>query len=400
MAAVHPFHLAAHLAAAEKIILVYTGAEPFPFLLKQYFAAHRKFGARDRRQVAAFCYGFFRIGGALPDRPLQDRLCAGYYLSTDAAASALATLDPKWEYAPVASLSKRLEFLETLYPDFSLQAVFPLSDQVSAGIAVDQFVCSHFAQPDLFIRIRPGKQDRVLRSLDAAGIAYRIVGEHALAFDNATNLECLGPPDRDYVIQDLSSQGTASLLPEQPGDSPLVWDACAGSGGKSIMISDHYEKLRLYVSDIRPSILSNLQQRFQRAGIRAERMQVIDLADPDSARSASLLPGAGADCIIADVPCSGSGTWGREPWMLSRFTLQDLEEYTAKQRAILAGVVPQLKPGGYLVYMTCSAYAMENEMMAAHIASAYGLTCEAQGVLEGYGRRADTMYAARFRSRL
>jgi 16S rRNA (cytosine967-C5)-methyltransferase len=397
----HPFaHIDAQWRAAEQLLAGYTGDMPFPAYLKIFFRENPRFGARDRRRVSAFCYAFFRLGRALEHISLRERILAGFFFCADDAAAAFEILRPEWVIAASGDLDVRITWLQQAYPGFSLHQVFPLSDQVSVGIAVDRFVCSHFAQPDLFIRIRPGKRDRVLRSLDAAGIAHRIVGEHALAFDNATNLECLGPPDRDYVVQDLSSQGTASLLPEQPGDSPLVWDACAGSGGKSIMISDHYEKLRLFVSDIRPSILSNLQQRFQRAGIRAERMQVIDLADPASARAASLLPGAGADCIIADVPCSGSGTWGREPWMLSRFTLQDLEGYTAKQRAILAGVVPHLKPGGYLLYMTCSAYAMENEMMAAHIASAYGLTCEVQGVLEGYESRADTMYAARFRRRL
>ena len=346
--------------------------------------------------MSAFCYAYFRLGPALAQLPLRERVLAGFFLCAEDAA-AFDQLRPEWASAASADLETRVSWLQQLYPGFSLQDIFPLAAQVSSGMDMEEFIASHVEQPRLFIRIRPGKRETVLRSLGAAGIACHETGAHGLAFENATDLECLGPPDRDYVVQDISSQGTESMLPALTGADPLVWDACAGSGGKSIMASDHYRKIRLYVTDIRASILSNLEVRFHRAGIRAERMQVMDLTRPADPRAGSFIQGEGADCIIADVPCSGSGTWGREPWMLSRFTMRDLEAYAVRQRAIVSNLIPWIRPGGYLVYITCSAYAMENEAMASYIVETHGLSCEEQQLLRGYRQRGDTMFSARFR---
>jgi 16S rRNA (cytosine967-C5)-methyltransferase len=395
---VHPYaHIDAQLRAAEQLLSGYAGLQPFPFYLKDFFRENRRFGSRDRRQVSAFCYAFFRLGRALPALPLRERILAGFLLCAEDAAAVFERLRPEWSAGAAGGPEARMALLREAHPAFSLEDVFPFVELLSRGVDPEPFVASHFVQPDLFIRIRPGKRERVLQCLGEAGIEYRVVGQDTLAFGNATNLDCLGAPDRDYVIQDISSQGTASIFPATLPGNPLVWDACAGSGGKSIMAKDHFGDIRLYVTDIRASILVNLAHRFERAGIRAERMQEMDLSKPAGSAVKAFAGKGGADCIIADVPCSGSGTWGREPWMLSGFTRAGMEEYAARQKAIVSNLVPMVRPGGYLVYITCSAYAMENESIVDHLLSAYAFTCEEQRIFEGFRQRGDTMFAARLR---
>src|SRR5690606_27157702 len=108
-----------------------------------------------------------------------------------------------------------------------------------------------------------------------------------------------------------------------------VWDCCAASGGKSILAKDILKNIQLTVSDIRKSILINLEKRFASAGIKAYTAKVADLTDPSFSHS-PLAPSerfsrAGThhsafDLIICDAPCSGSGTWARTPEQLYNWT--------------------------------------------------------------------------------
>jgi 16S rRNA (cytosine967-C5)-methyltransferase len=115
-------------------------------------------------------------------------------------------------------------------------------------------------------------------------------------------------------------------------------------------------------------------------------------------QSPGFFPASGFDLVIADVPCSGSGTWGRDPWAMSMFSMEDLEDYAARQRLILGKSIPHVKAGGYLLYITCSVYAMENEQMVAFIEKQGGLRVVKMGLIEGYTQRADSMFAALFTS--
>lgn len=392
-------HIAAQLRSAEQVLAHFEGEEPFPVYLKAFFRMNSKFGSRDRRQVSAFCYACQRLGHALPDQPLRERILAGYLLCVDDSAPVMEAVRPEWLEVCGRPLEERLAFLSGVYPDWSVDDVFPLPESIAAGVDRDAFIRSHFQQPELFIRIRPGQTARVKQQLDKAGIAYRPAGAHGLALDNATKLDALGAPDQDYVVQDISSQATASFFPDRSAlpAKPLVWDACAGSGGKSIMTMDILPAARLHVSDLRPSILQNLRQRFRHAGIRAEQMAVIDLTQAADASQREFFPAKGFDLVIADVPCTGSGTWGRDPWMLAAFDPASLDRYARRQKAIVERLIPRVAPQGYLLYITCSVYAAENEAIADHIESAGKLQRVRQEMIPGYAQRGDSMFAALFR---
>lgn len=166
-----------------------------------------------------------------------------------------------------------------------------------------------------------------------------------------------------YEVQDLSSQETINAF--QISGKESWWDACAASGGKSLMLLDMYPQLDLLVSDIRLSILRNLNERFEEAGVKtmAYRQKIIDLTGDVSA----ILGSEQFDGILLDAPCSGSGTWGRTPEMIQQFSVGKIKHFADLQKKIARNVVPYLKRNGTLIYITCSVFSDENEAVVAYL---------------------------------
>jgi len=149
--------------------------------------------------------------------------------------------------------------------------------------------------------------------------------------------------------------------------------------------------LKLVVSDIRESILTNLDERFQQAGLVKYQKKILDLTQNNDL----ILHDYAFDGIILDAPCSGSGTWGRTPEMISQFDTHKIEFFQRLQQSIASNVVKYLKPGKPLIYITCSAFKAENEDVVNFIVKELGLKLEEQKVLKGYENKADTMFMAR-----
>jgi 16S rRNA (cytosine967-C5)-methyltransferase len=212
---------------------------------------------------------------------------------------------------------------------------------------------------------------------------------------NGTKVDAVFEPDKEIVVQDYSSQrisgyfDTGSLGLPAPG----AWDCCAASGGKSIMLHDLYPDIDLTVSDIRESILINLKKRFKAAGIDHYKSFIADLT---AANSHPAVPGSPFDLIIADLPCTGSGTWSRNPEALYFFDEKEMERYSVLQKKIINTIMPRLKKGGALVYITCSVFKKENEEVVDFIRQQFQLRLEKMQLLKGYDQRADSMFAARF----
>lgn len=393
-------YVLAHLGSAEQILAHYEGLEPFPVFIKAFFRDNKKFGSRDRKEISGFCYSYFRLGKALPDLPIRERILIGQFFISKGQNNLLEVTKPEWITAIDLTLEKKIDFLQQQYPEFSIPDIFPFSDQLSPELDKEAFVLSHFIQPDLYLRQRPGKGNEVRKKLTAANISFSPVGESALSISNTTKLDVLGEPDKEFVIQDLSSQQTASFFPSAKDlpVKPSIWDACAGSGGKSIMAHDMFPQASLYVSDERETILFNLRKRFASAGIRSYKTFIADLSETPTRNIASdaFFPPNGFDLVIADVPCTGSGTWGRSPWEMIVFPESEMTHYQQLQQHILQQLVPRVKAGGFLLYITCSVYTMENEGAVDFILANSGLTLCKKGLVKGYENRADTMFATLF----
>jgi len=220
---------------------------------------------------------------------------------------------PAWAAQGASTFDQRVALV---CPDFDGSAVFPFPFSFSMGIKQKEWAESLLVQPDFFIRVRPGKQNKVVNKLLEAAIPYTLISPMTIALPAATSLENLLDLNLDYVVQDLSSQRVGEFIqPLLPVTIKSVWDCCAASGGKSLLLLDQYPKIELTVSDIRTSILQQLKVRFKQAGISNYQSLVLDLTQQDFPNTATQF-----DLVIADVPCTGSGTWARTPEQITKQT--------------------------------------------------------------------------------
>ncbi len=373
-----------YIDTTKEILSTYQREETFPIFLKKFFSASKKFGSTDRKLITHLCYCFYRLGKALPERSLQERILIGLFLCSTSSNEILQELKPEWNEKVSASFEEKMELIPVL---LSTLTVFPWKNELSEKVDHLGFTKAYFIQPDLFLRLRPGFGKAISEKLRKGKIDFRVVSEHCLALPNASKLDKLIELDKEAVVQDLNSQRIKEFFPV---DLPaMVWDCCAGSGGKSILIHDTKPKTELIVSDLRKSILINLIGRFRKAGITNYRALQADLSKPDP--SLQLAP---FNFIMADVPCTGSGTWSRNPEQLHFFDEKRVERYSNLQQQIVGNVIPYLAEGGHLLYVTCSVFRKENEEMVQFIKSNFDMEVVKTELLEGYNKKADTMFAA------
>jgi len=374
------------------------GEEPFSSFLKKYFAQHKKYGSKDRKQISHLCYCYFRLGKALPEKLAEERMLIALFLCSSQSNEILEHLRPEWNEKIHLPFEDKCSMLNVQYSMFKL---FPFTDELSKGIEQEKFILSYLQQPDLFIRLRPGYEISVKEKLQKEGIVFTQVSDKCLALPNSFKIEDVIKLNKEAVVQDYSSQRTAELLfnlkSKISNPKFSVWDCCAASGGKSIMLYDLYPDIDLSVSDIRDSILHNLRKRFSDAGIKKYKSFVTDLTTFHSPPAIHHSP---FDLIICDAPCSGSGTWGRTPEQLLYFEKSKIDYYALVQRKIVSNIYGHLKPGGYLIYITCSVFKKENEEVVNYMRQYLKLELIQVKLLKGYNLNADTMFAALLRKQL
>ena len=329
---------------------------------------------------------------------MEERILIALFLCLHQPDEVLQELKPEWNEKIALPFDGKLSLISY---KFSMQEIFPWQDELSEGIEKEEFTVSHLEQPDLFLRLRPGKENTVKQKLTKEGIAFKPITESCIAISNSSKVDELIILDKEAVVQDYSSQRVGEFIdvvnkelvnPELvrrgPSDEFRVWDCCAASGGKSIMAKDILGDIDLMVSDIRESIMHNLENRFQQAGIKNYESFVADLSKPLNISLSTF------NLIIADVPCTGSGTWSRTPEQLYYFNEIKTDEYPALQKKIVATVITQLEPGGYLLYITCSVFKKENEDIVDFIKEKFHLQQVKMELIQGYDKKADTMFVA------
>lgn len=376
----------AYVRTAGQLIADYNFSLPFHHYARNFFREYKKSGSTDRKNILRLCYAWFRVKHALPP-DFSANISKALFLTDHQPSALMEALDPALNRDITLPVSEKLNRF-----GIEVDQLFPFNDLLSSQLDLEGFGYALLQQPDLFFRVRNHKSEKIRAQLSAAGINFTEPSRDAIAVNNGTHLESLLQFNKDVVVQDLSSQQTLNNINPALFSSPMpdVWDCCAASGGKSILIYDLLKgKLRLSVSDSRATIVTNLRKRLAEARVPVQDIRVADARKENTFGS--------FDLIICDAPCSGSGTWSRTPEQMHAFKKEQLENYTQLQQQILQAVAKHLKPGGFLQYITCSVFAAENETQSAQLAASTSLQLIKDEYIIGYHHRADTLYTALFR---
>lgn len=362
-----------------RIIQTYTAETPLHHFLKAYFKKEPKLGSRDRKAISAAIYAWYRVGKGIE---------GGVY----SEANVLAALAYCGEI-PRPLQPKDTAVAEMSHPAVELDRIVSFTPEFSAGVSREEWIANIGRQPRLFLRIRKNKTE-IDRRLETANVAGEWIGEHCLALPNGTRVEDLLQPDW-YVVMDIASQDTGSMLIGSHGET--WWDCCSGAGGKALLFTEQSPGTRLLATDIRTTILKNLRERFSLYGFSAPETIVLDAEDKEATHTA--MGSRVFNGIICDVPCTGSGTWARTPEGLFFFNPVAIARYAERQRAILQNAASRLKPGGRLIYITCSVFRAENEDVIEAVAAKAGLEQVSGGLINRFDIGGDALFAVELRKK-
>lgn len=388
----------AYLNTAAFIIETYDGSTPLVHHLKHYFAQFKKHGSKDRKFISHACYCYFRLGNAVQNISREEQLKIALFIC-NIELTGWSTIYPEnWKANWHVDLNNRIHFIQQEYSTFNEHAIFPWQNQLSDGVDASLFSLAHLIQPFLFIRLRPSFEKTVVQRLRDVEIPFQKINNHCLALANGVKLDDGIELNKEAVVQDFSSQQIAHFITEEFVQLDwkktwTVWDCCTASGGKTILLHDIHRRNEYYLSDVRASMHHQLKQRLDAAQISNWKFNTADLTESQFPFGGNIF----FDFIIADVPCTGSGTWTRTPEQIHFFNEETISQYAATQQKIVTNVLNNLKPQGYLLYITCSAFKQENEMVAAYIQNQLKLSLVKMEILKGYSNHADTMFAALFR---
>ncbi|MFT5725865.1 MAG: 16S rRNA (cytosine967-C5)-methyltransferase [Bacteroidia bacterium] len=367
--------------------------KPFHPELHKYFKANKQFGGRDRRTIKNLCYDWFRLGFSFKSLSTREQVLLAYLVIETTIEDWMlllfepSVLPPSWL---TWTIEERFDFL-TKTMDWSRDKVFPSIEKISKEVSKNDFIGHQFKQPKVWFRCKNRDEtDDVFNKLSDA-IATNI---GAIGIDGGHQLTANGVANR-VEIQDFSSQKVYGDL--NLDGVRTVWDCCCASGGKSLALLDRAKPVQIYGSDSRKSILSNFIKRTGRHRFRVWSA-VIDLSHVvsklkfSSKQNEVEINSPSFDLIIADLPCSGSGTWNRNPEFKHAFN-HEVDKYCKLQNQIVKHAWEFLKPGGRLLYTTCSVYEVENEALIAALELA-NMEVVNTGYVHGYDHESDTMFYA------
>ena len=383
-------HHHSHLITAAKVLQSHKDGEPLVHHLKRFFAADKKYGSKDRKQISSLCYNFYRLGNAKKNESVEQRIIIASFLCSHEHNPFLQEIKPELNERIYLSTSDKLTFLR-----INLNDIFPFQKEIGEVVDQEKYALSFLEQPKFFVRIRPGKEVMVLKKLTNNNTEFEEITTSCIELPQGFKTDSFFVPNKEVVVQDRNSQLVFNYLQRQDvylKKDILVWDCCAASGGKSILLYDIlHGHVRLNVSDVRPSILNNLRNRFKEAGIKNYHSFTANLLEEQSA-----IPEKKYDVIICDAPCTGSGTWSRTPEQTSFFDTAKIDEYAATQLKIASNAINYLQSGGLFFYITCSVFKKENEDVVAALKQKFHLQVLQMEYLKGYEVQADTMFVAVF----
>ncbi len=374
-----PQELLQHAAALIAPILQFT--QTTEQSLAQYFRQNPKIGARERALLSDIAYRVVRLKTLLLAQAeaaprgigSQERKLALLGMKKHMAYFESGLSEAEREWLAQAHQLDSQDLPDSLpaaqrhnLPDWLAQK---LMQELGENFWPFAFAALQPASVDLRVNTHAYKTPKVAQALAESGIesnpsnfapdglrlhARKSIKNHPLFLQGA------------FEVQDEGSQLIALLT--QAKREELVVDFCAGAGGKTLaMASMMRGKGRVYALDASASRLEALRPRMERA--KLENIYPMAISAADDERVQRLI--GKADCVLVDAPCSGLGTLRRQPDLKWRRQPEELRRFQLLQLAILRDAARLLKPGGRLVYATCSVLREENEEVAALFSSAH-----------------------------
>jgi 16S rRNA (cytosine967-C5)-methyltransferase len=358
--------------AIEVLGEIFARHRPAPDALKEWGRAHRFAGAGDRAAIGNLVFD------ALRGRALYARLMD----SEAPRALALAALRWEWRVAPdtIAAWCEEahgpgaLEEVERALLEAEPPAGLPawvqgnypewLAGSFARAFGEDAIAegagLSRRAPVDLRVNTLKATRDKVLKALARAGVQAGPWSPFAVRIPppvrdgRAPNVEAEPAHARGWFeVQDAGSQVAALMTAAQAGQQ--VVDVCAGAGGKTLALAAQMaNRGQIHAYDADRHRLRPIFERLRRAGAR--NVQVIPADEPQRLEGLE----SAADVVLVDAPCSGSGSWRRRPDAKWRLTPEALERRVGEQAEAMERGAGLVKPGGRLVYVTCSVLPEEN----------------------------------------
>lgn len=341
-------------------------------LIARYFATRRYAGSKDRRAVRELVYAAVRTAGELPANGRAAMLAAA-----DRNADLAATFDGSAHGpAPIRADEPRAQ--AGAAPEW-------LSAMLRAS-GIDPATLIDRAPLDLRVNRLKTTPERVLADLAEARSTPH--APDGVRLPTGTNVDQLSSYREGLIeVQDEGSQIVGLAVAARPGER--IVDLCAGAGGKTLALAASMDNQgELLACDTDRARLSRLMPRARRAGATVVQTRLLD---PGREADALADWNDAADAVLVDAPCSGTGTWRRNPEARWRLNPARLARLVETQRHVLWIAAPLVRPGGTLVYVVCSLLDREGpEQVDAFLAAHPGWSAEPVALPCGEARRTGT----------
>ncbi len=362
---------------------------PADKIIDRFFRARRYIGSKDRAFIGELVYWVLRQLALLrwhtQSELLQENaeilILGALLLRKEYTLSELRVLCDGEKYSPRTITREELKILTSMSTPYSAKAVEPapakdipaparlnypewmedvlrksLKDEFEAAL----LALNEQAATDLRANTLKTQRDALLAALNAEGFECEATHTSPVGIRLKKRAPIFTSPLfklGHFEVQDEGSQMVAALVCAKAGMK--VIDFCAGAGGKTLAIAAQMNnKGRLLAWDVSEKRLKQIKERLKRAGVDNVQIHVLESETDGFVKRHK----SSANRVLVDAPCSGTGTWRRNPDLKWRFTEKDLQEVMALQETILQSASRTVAVGGWLVYATCSILTCENEL--------------------------------------
>ena len=355
---------------------------PVDAFLNQYFRRRRFIGSKDRGVVSRMIYSVLRneslLNWCLKQNDLllssRTKILAAAVLLDELGLEELKAAFCGQQYCPSALSESEIKFIKNMVGRTAISETMPLSVRhhfpewmepqlvqiFNRELAQAMDAMKQEASVDLRVNTIKTNRPEALKALSQQGLAPSPTSHSKLGIRLGKRGALFGMRafrDGWFEMQDEGSQLVAQLVQAKPGEKGI--DFCAGAGGKTLALAAQMENRgRILAWDVSGKRLGQMKPRLGRAGVSNVQAKVIKSERDNVVKRHR----DSADWVLLDVPCSGTGTWRRNPDLRRRTTQADLGELKQLQKAILESAARLVKAGGRLVYATCSILPEENEV--------------------------------------